>query len=310
MEENLDLRLVRHFVAVAEELHFRRAAARRFVAQQVLSRDVRKLEDQLGVRLLDRTTRKVTLTADGELLLEGARDLLARQDDLLRRLRGPKELLVIDVVGHETTPANLVAEARPFERDFEFYTAFNSGLVESLAQLSSQALDVGFGRVGAEPLPAGIQHRVVRLEPLALLLPEGHRLAELPAIPLGELRGESICYRAGDHVTPEWEEVAQQLMELAGVAPLPPHPRVRGVNEMAHHLRLGGGVLTLASQYAVPSMVLRPLVDPTPLYPWSMLWRNRFHHPGMDVLNRLADSHAGTWLARPASCWLPEPEVG
>ncbi|TWD82566.1 DNA-binding transcriptional LysR family regulator [Kribbella amoyensis] len=311
MEKNLDLRLVRHFVVVAEELHFRRAATKLFVAQQVLSRDVRKLEDQLGVRLLDRTTRTVKLTAEGELMLDGARDLLARQDDLLRRLRGPSDRLVVDVGGHGTTPASLVAEARPHEAGFEFYTTFNSSLTESLAQLSAQTLDVAFAALGPDPLPAGLQHRLVRLEPLALLVPEGHRFAELPAIPLADLRDEPICYLAGDHVTDQWEEVARQLVTLTGALPAPTHPKVRGVNELAHHIRPGEpAVLTLASQYDVPSAVLRPLVDPTPLYPWTMLWRTRFQHPGVDLLHQIIDTHQKTWLNRPADHWLRERPDG
>jgi DNA-binding transcriptional LysR family regulator len=305
--ENLDLRLVRHFVAVAEELHFRRAAARLFIAQQVLSRDVRKLEEQLGVRLLDRTTRTVTLTADGELMLDGARELLARQDDLLRRLRGPSDRLVIDVGGHGTTPASLVAEARPLEAGFEFYTTSNSGLDESLAQLSAQTLDVAFGAIALSPVPPGLQQRLVRLEPLALLVPEGHRFTGLPTIPVADLRDEPICYLAGDHVTNEWEEAARQFVALTGAIPAPPHPKVRGADELRHHIRPGEpAVLTLAGQYAVPSAVLRPIVDPTPLYPWSMLWRNRFHHPGLDLLNQMVDSHTKTWLSYPANHWLPK----
>src|SRR3954447_17284007 len=76
----LDLRLLRHFVAVAEELHFTRAAARLYLTEQSLSRDIRRLEEQLGVPLFPRTTRRVELTADGQRLLARARELLALHD--------------------------------------------------------------------------------------------------------------------------------------------------------------------------------------------------------------------------------------
>ena len=88
MRPDLDLRLVRSFVAVAEELHFTRAAARLHVAQQALSRDIRRLESQVGARLFARSTRHVTLTADGERLLVHARSLLALNDAALKELRG------------------------------------------------------------------------------------------------------------------------------------------------------------------------------------------------------------------------------
>src|SRR4029453_7831671 len=65
----LDVRLLRYFVAVAEELHFTRAANRLFVAQQALSRDIQRLEERVGVPLLERTTRRVTLTPAGQQLL-------------------------------------------------------------------------------------------------------------------------------------------------------------------------------------------------------------------------------------------------
>jgi DNA-binding transcriptional LysR family regulator len=84
MPDDLEIRLLRYFVTVAEELHFSRAAQRLFVAQQALSRDIRRLEDRLGVRLLDRTTRRVTLTPAGGTLLTRARELLAHFDATVR----------------------------------------------------------------------------------------------------------------------------------------------------------------------------------------------------------------------------------
>jgi DNA-binding transcriptional LysR family regulator len=81
MVDELEFRLLRYFVAVAEELHFSRAARRLFVAQQAVSRDIRRLEGRLGVTLLDRDTRQVTLTPAGVRLLARARQLLALHDE-------------------------------------------------------------------------------------------------------------------------------------------------------------------------------------------------------------------------------------
>src|SRR6188472_2189269 len=78
----LEIRSLRYFVAAAEELNFTRAAARLFVAQQALSREIQRLEARLGSRLFVRTTRRVTLTVEGERLLDLARDLVARHDAL------------------------------------------------------------------------------------------------------------------------------------------------------------------------------------------------------------------------------------
>lgn len=91
---HLDPRLLRAFVTVADELHFTRAAARLYVAQQALSRDVRRLERELGAELFVRSTRQVTLTADGERLLPYARRVLAAQDELLGAFGQARPLLV------------------------------------------------------------------------------------------------------------------------------------------------------------------------------------------------------------------------
>ncbi|PLW72606.1 LysR family transcriptional regulator, partial [Streptomyces sp. DJ] len=86
MPHDIEPRLLRAFAAVAEELHFTRAAARTYVAQQALSRDVRRLEERVGAELFLRTTRRVELTAAGERLLPHARRVLRAHDELAAAL--------------------------------------------------------------------------------------------------------------------------------------------------------------------------------------------------------------------------------
>src|SRR5829696_1227564 len=112
VRSELDLRLVRAFVVVAEELHFTRAANRLYVAQQALSRDIHRLESQVGTPLFARSTRRVTLTADGERLLVHARSLLALNDVALQELRGATRPLLVDVIGEGLTAARIVDAAR------------------------------------------------------------------------------------------------------------------------------------------------------------------------------------------------------
>ena len=78
----MELKQLRYFVAVAEELHFGRAARRLFISQPALSFDIRKFEEQLGVQLLERTNKAVALTNAGNVLLEEARRLLEQADEV------------------------------------------------------------------------------------------------------------------------------------------------------------------------------------------------------------------------------------
>src|SRR6266511_2133140 len=112
MADELDPRLLRHFVAVAEELHFTRAAARLYLAQQALSRDISRLERQLGVRLFTRTTRWVALTPEGERLLVRACELLALHDQTLQEVRESDRPLLVDLLAEGHTPARVLGAAR------------------------------------------------------------------------------------------------------------------------------------------------------------------------------------------------------
>jgi DNA-binding transcriptional LysR family regulator len=307
---DLDIRLLRHFVVVAEELHFSRAAARLFVAQQALSRDVGRLERQLGIRLFDRTTRHVALTAAGAELLGRSRALLAHHDEIVRALGGVRGRFLLDPVGAGITPGRVVSRARRYEDGFEFYSRWCAGLAEALRQIGAGELDVAFGvwTPAAGSTGVRVQRRLVREEPLGLLLPPAHRLAGLPEVPVRELEGVEVCWRAGDHVTGEWDDLARRFLTGHGALPAEAHPPVRGADELAHHVRDGEPpVLTVLGHPPAPGTTLRPLVSPVPLLPWSMVWRDRERHPGLAALHRAVDElrAAESWDDLPRDAWRP-----
>ncbi|MFI7687924.1 LysR family transcriptional regulator [Nonomuraea sp. NPDC049655] len=346
MPDDVEIRLLRHYVAVAEELHFSRAAQRLYVAQQALSRDVRKLEDRVGRRLLERTTRKVALTPEGRLLLTRAREILALYDATMLDLRGRPRSLTVDVVGAGLTPALVLAAARAHAPGVEFFARFHSGTEAAPPLLADGRLDVTFGRSPEPPglgtpgpgaLGSGasglgvsgpgasgvrvpglgasgrVRWRPVRHERIAVLLPERHPLARLPAIPLESLRGASPCIRAGDHATPGWEHAVLQLLAPFGVDAALAHPHVRGGDELAQHLRdRDAPILTLTTQPDIPGAVLRPLVDPVAMFPWTMIWRADDDHPGLRALHQAVDELAAAhdWLGVPDGAWFPGPEAG
>jgi hypothetical protein len=158
---------------------------------------------------------------------------------------------------------------------------------------------------------AEVSSQLVRYEPLAVLLLEGHPLASREAVPFEALRDTRVCSRAGGHITPGWLDATAQLLAPFGIDPAIGHPLVPGGEELAQHLRLRSApILTLASQPPVEGAVLLPVVDPTPLFPWAMVWRSGLAHPALQELRATAAvlSDENGWLDVPDHAWIPSPE--
>jgi DNA-binding transcriptional LysR family regulator len=317
MADELDPRVLRYFVAVAEELHFTRAAARLYVAQQALSRDIGRLERQLGVRLFTRTTRWVALTPEGERLLARARELLALHDQTVQELHDLDDSrpLMVDLLSEGHSPARLLRAARRRAPQVELVARFHGGFGAAMQLLLAGRLDVAFGRSEGlgQAFPAQqLVRRLIRLEPLALLLSEEHPLAALEAVPLAALRGTQVDASVGNEQAPEWVDLAVQLLAAFGAEPSPRHLHAVGLEETVQHLRSHGRpILTLVERPIAPGVVVRPLTEPVPLYPWTMAYRRELRHPGLDALHasaaRLARSER--WLERPPDAWIPAPDA-
>ncbi|MFD5447146.1 LysR family transcriptional regulator [Streptomyces sp. NPDC127100] len=311
---HLDPRLLRAFVTVAEDLHFTRAAARLYVAQQALSRDVRRLERELGAELFVRSTRQVTLTADGERLLPYARRVLQAQDDLLAAF-GQARPLLVDLNSPGLVTGRLVLErARRLAPELELMARYESGLTGAAAELLAGRLDASFGRFAGLPpaLRAGLGHQPVRYEPMAVVLPEDHPLAPLPRVPLAALAGETVYAGAGNPRTPEWTDLGHRLFEGRGIEVAPPLPLAVGDEEFRRIMdKTRNPILAVVSFPAMASTVVRPLVDPVPLSPVSLVWRKGLVHPALDALRRAAAQVAAEngWLHRPAEGWIPASDA-
>ncbi|WP_058044233.1 LysR family transcriptional regulator [Streptomyces roseifaciens] len=313
MPHDIEPRLLRTFVAVAEELHFTRAATRLFTAQQALSRDVRRLEARLGSELFARTTRQVTLTAEGARLLPYARRVLAAHDELDAAWAREERPLIVDCAATVGTGYRVLTAARQAAPEHELVARFHSGLTGAAGEILAGRLDVSFGRIaGLDPaVRAELSHCPVRYEPMAVLLPAGHRLAALPEVPLDSLAGETLYAAAGNPATAEWTDLAERLFAGRGIGIAAPFPEIEGKGEFVRVVRRRGwSVLASVEFIEVPDMVLRPLVDPVPLSPISMVWRRGLRHPALAALQTAstAMSSRHDWLTRPRGSWLPRAD--
>lgn len=180
----LDLFQLRCFVAVAEELHFGRAAARLHMTQPPLSRQIQLLEHAVGVQLLERTSRSVRLTAAGAVLYQDAGELLRRADkaaDAARRTgQGAAGRVVVGytaVAGYALIPGLLAAAGRAFPDVRIVLEEMVSQ--DQLRALEAEAIDLAFVR--PRHASSALQYHLVSREPMLLAIPAKHPLARAKA---------------------------------------------------------------------------------------------------------------------------------
>jgi DNA-binding transcriptional LysR family regulator len=186
---------LRLYLALSEELHFGRAAARLFITQPALSQQIRELEKRLGVRVVERTSRTLTLTDAGQALLPEARAAVTAVDRLRRvadaQLRQISRRLVVGTMGAEASMAHtravlaLLQERHPGTS----VQLVNLGFGDHMAALAQQEADVVFLR---PPVTDDIELHHLATEPRVACLSARHPLAVLPRLTLAQLAGVPV----------------------------------------------------------------------------------------------------------------------
>jgi DNA-binding transcriptional LysR family regulator len=270
-----ELRLIRYFVAVAEEQHFTRAAKRLHIAQPPLSAAVRQLEGQLGVALLDRRSRNVRLTAAGELLLVKGRELLAAADDLVSEVRAvdgsPSGLLQVGL-----TPAARYGLSRTL---LERWSSAAPGVVVRTHEDTTGSLiqDVEEHKLDLAlvfcPPPIEVLSHTTITEPAVVHLRTDHPLAQRSQVSLEELRDETFLV-AGGKDSDGYTAAVVATCRAAGFAPRTrpdPYPDL-GIQAVREGL---GVVLYARSGFPMrlEGTTLVPVVPDVPL-PFVLVWRD------------------------------------
>ncbi|MFJ8158916.1 LysR family transcriptional regulator [Streptomyces sp. NPDC094468] len=256
MDLDLDLRKLRYFVAVAEELNFGRAAERLHITQPVLSRQIRSLEDELGVEVFDRSRRGTLLTPAGEQLFEDAVPLLASARALVRRVQSAAQetptLTIGFMPGITVTSAMVAFTARHPEANVRLLRTSWDDQVEVLRD--------GRADVSVVRLPIdqhGLRVKPLFQEPRVVVLPAGHRLADRASVTVADLAPEHLLQ--DPDAVPEWRDVA---LELRGNR-RPEVPAIHQVEEKLELVAAGAGVcvipLSTARFYIRPDVISLPV---------------------------------------------------
>jgi len=265
----MELRHLRYFLVVGEVLNFTKAAARLRVAQPALSRQVRDLEDEIGVDLLRRSPRWVTLTAEGKLFLEEARELLKRVDESVEKTRalargeyGELHIGYIPIPTAEILPRALEAfrKSAPHVK----LVLHDLSTDELIAGLRDGTLELAIMVQPIGEQTAGIEFFTLRSYVWCVALSRAHPFARLKSIPLEKLAGERLVILSRKSYS-EYHRILEHIF-----APVSGKPRIvmecDSENSLFMEVEAGRAVTlvtTIAKLAAGKRLLHRPLAGAT-----------------------------------------------
>jgi DNA-binding transcriptional LysR family regulator len=305
---DLEPRLIRYFLAVAEELHFGRAAARLHISQPSLSNQIQKLERTLGTQLFVRTSRGISLTTAGQVLLDEARPVLAAMERAAEnvRLAGTGVAATVRLgypppAGFETLGTLLAAVAT----DNPNMTVVPSELfsAEIPGRVLASELDIGLA-LHPQQL-RGVESEALRVESVAAVLSERHPLARGSSIQVADLAEQALLLFPRE-LAPAYYDSIVGACERAGF-----QPRVTELRNPAASL---ARLLSVPEVGLIPSsfafhlaaaqdgIAARKIVDPQIPAEWSILWSSRARSGAVARFLESARRCATD------SGWLPTPD--
>ena len=288
----MELRHIRYFIAVAEELHFGRAAEKLGIAQPPLSQQIKQLEDELGGKLFHRTSRKVELTDAGTAFLRRARAIINQSHEMLDTVRsiakGESGKLTVgfNEVAIDSILPDVIMTIRRDYPDIDL-SLREMRTVKQLDALRRYIIDAGVMQLFLQDL-SGLRSSLLCREKYVVAMHRGHRLAAEKTVHLSTLRDENqIIFPAAIH--PAFYEDLMQCFEKVGGRP-------RIIQEAAtRHARLslvatGLGVAVVPESSinsASRNITFRPIVGEMPKIEHFLVWRDEPESSKLLVFQKL-----------------------
>lgn len=260
----MELRHLRYFVAVAEELSFRKAAQRLHISRPALSKQVKDLEDEIAVKLLDRDTVNVSLTKAGEIFLEDSQKLLFQAEQAIERAtqaqsghRGKLRIGSVGIIATDFLPKTL----KIFHQKYPgVEVAFVEMLpAEQLDALASGKIDIGFAYGKAVANMASLRSLCVIHSIYGIAVSRQHPLAKRKQITLREVRGETLLCLGGDGRSSHRESI-YQIYSAEGTRPSKTR-QIEGFDSMVTLIAADQGIslLPLVLDLATQDIVIIPI---------------------------------------------------
>jgi DNA-binding transcriptional LysR family regulator len=284
----MDLRQLRHFVALAEEMHFGRAADRMCISQPALSVSIARLEEAIGVRLFDRDSKRVQITPAGELMLRSAREMLnqdARTEAFARAIAAGKAGRI--EVGF-TAPVltrgidKVILDCHREDPDIEFVMREFPSL-KQMELVRSSRLDAGL--VSLPLPPGGMEYLELFDDRFVLCLPSNHPLASRTSIDIALLRSEPFVMPSRDALPTTYD----QLIGLCAGAGFHPTSQFEAASLLTTvqlvAAGLGAGfVVESLGQLGIRGVAFVPLARPLPRRSGYFIWNAERIAPGLQAL--------------------------